>query len=430
MTELEVYRLSFDVPVHVGTIVSREADGTKFFAYSETYIHDKDAIAISESLPLDKRHYAEEEFRPYFEGLLPEYEARSILCQELQINEHDYLSLLGVCGHDCIGDVVIREAAESFEREAFSYQTLTEQELKNIFKTDRSTAFENIVSRLSLAGTQLKTGLTYTTDTDLSKSGWLKPKGLAAASHIMKISDVRDIPEIEYVCMKAAKACGLSVADVSLENFGRQVLAVKRFDRHVSQSNQTVKVIRFHQEDLAQAFGVTSASKYAELPGGSVAAIAEMLRRYTAQPAREITKFVQMLCFTYLIGDCDSHLKNYSLLWNSESRRPVFSPAYDLVCTTRFERFSREMAFDFGGERLIDNIDAHTFDQLAKDLGITSRMVKQIAKPLVEAVQPELMNAGLGNYGRVFDSTYSVAEDIVDDCLPRVRVLETFCTSR
>lgn len=429
MVELSVYRLSFDTPVQVGTIVSHELDRIRFFSYDEKYIDSRGAIAISESLPLSKKRYTENEFRPYFEGLLPEYDARAILCQELQINENDYLTLLGVCGHDCIGDIVIREASELFENGDLSYQALTKQELKNIFKTNRSTVSENIVSRLSLAGTQVKTGLVHTNNMGLSQSGWLRPQGLAAASHIMKISELRDIPEIEYVCMKAAKACGLSVADVLLEDFGRQVLAVERFDRCVDQSNQAIKVIRLHQEDFAQAFGVTSASKYAELPGGTVTAIAEMIRRYTAQPAKEIRKFVQSLCFTYLIGDCDSHLKNYSLLWNIQSYRPVLSPSYDLVCTTRFERFSREMAFNFGSHRCIDAIDSSDFDQLAKDIGITPRMVKRIAESLVETVQSELINAGFGEYGQVFESTYAVAEDVADDCLPRLRVLEKFCTS-
>ena len=35
MVELSVYRLSFDTPVRVGTIVSHELDGIRFFSYDE-----------------------------------------------------------------------------------------------------------------------------------------------------------------------------------------------------------------------------------------------------------------------------------------------------------------------------------------------------------------------------------------------------------
>ncbi|MGI6032539.1 MAG: HipA domain-containing protein [Coriobacteriales bacterium] len=58
------------------------------------------------------------------------------------------------------------------------------------------------------------------------------------------------------------------------------------------------------------------------------------------------------------MGDCDAHLKNFSLVRQDRAGKSALrlAPAYDLVCTTRFERFSRDMAIAIGGMRDIDAI--------------------------------------------------------------------------
>lgn len=113
--------------------------------------------------------------------------------------------------------------------------------------------------------------------------------------------------------MRAAKKCGVRVPEVSLLDFGKPVLAVERFDRVVTIDEEGLRVERIHQEDFAQAFGMTSASKYVELPNGSITSIAQWIRSYAAKPAEDLSQFAKAVCFNYLIGNCDAHLKTFQL---------------------------------------------------------------------------------------------------------------------
>ncbi|MGI6032540.1 MAG: HipA domain-containing protein [Coriobacteriales bacterium] len=109
---------------------------------------------------------------------------------------------------------------------------------------------------------------------------------LAATTHILKGSYLRDIPEIEFLCMGAAKCCDIDVAAASLLPFDGNVLAVECFDREVFDDGPgSLRVHRLHEEDFAQALGVLPASKYAQLPEGTVRAVASLLRTSAVRPA-------------------------------------------------------------------------------------------------------------------------------------------------
>ena len=99
---------------------------------------------------------------------------------------------------------------------------------------------------------------------------------------------------------------------------------------------------------------MTSASKYVELPNGSIASIAQWIRSYAAKPTEDLSQFAKAVCFNYLIGNCDAHLKNISIMYRVGKRGPIrrLSPAYDLVSTSFFDRFSKELAMAVGSARL------------------------------------------------------------------------------
>lgn len=424
--ELFVYRLTHLAPQLVGHI---SRDGSSF-AYSDAYLNDPSSMPLSASLPLQTKPYSAHELRPYFEGLLSEGFSRRALAAELQLPEDDWMALLIACGKECIGDVLICEGAYTAEHDTSCYKSIDLNELRSTFRNLTTISENNIGLRLSLAGVQGKTGLAHDPERPIDQ-GWLRPIGLAATTHILKTSPLRDIPELEFLCMSAAAECDIASASVSLLDLGTPVLAVERFDRHVTVNNEELRVERIHQEDLSQAYGMTPGSKYAELPGGSVASIARLLRLHSARPTRDLAQFAHVLIFCYIIGNCDAHLKNYSLLTQTSHSgdRTIFSlsPAYDLVCTTRYPKFSRDLAMELGGTRAIDKIEAQNFTELAHSLGITPAALKSLARPLVEKTVPAILNAGQGLRGAVLESTPYVAEDLIEDVAPRLAVLEAWC---
>lgn len=107
---LKIYReiepaLSGAGPEGLRLIGTLEKDGS--FAYSESYLCWEDARALSFSLPLREKPYPEAEAVAYFTGLLPEGRALASLATRLGRSEDDYLGLLGSCGLDCVGDIII-----------------------------------------------------------------------------------------------------------------------------------------------------------------------------------------------------------------------------------------------------------------------------------------------------------------------------------
>lgn len=426
MGELSVYRLGRAVPVLVGHI----GEGGTSFSYDPGYLGATEAAPLSLSLSLRSGEFGAAELRPYFEGLLAEGRARSSLASELGLSEDDWLGLLAACGEECIGDVLICERGVAPNAAEGGYTPLGEAELRSLFLSDSDVARENVRTRLSLAGTQSKTALAHDPGQPLNV-GWLRPVGLSVSTHILKTSHLHDLPEVEFLCMAAARACGADVAPVALLDFGSPVLAIERFDRRVRLVGGGLVVERLHQEDVAQALGITGGSKYVELEGGSVCEMVRLLRDHSVRPAFDLPALAQMLCLNYLVGNCDAHLKNYSVLHEGVSRggRALvrLAPAYDIVSTTYFPNHPRKLAMRIGGASKIDEVTAESFGVLAGELGIKDGALRRLARPLVEGLADGVLRAGEGEFGPVLGSTPYVAEDLVEDMAPRMRVLRRYC---
>lgn len=427
---LLVFRLEDANPSFVGTIDCFVLS----FSYDEGYRSREKSYGLSFSLPLSSRPYAEEQFKPYFEGLLPEAGARKALAANAGLREDDYLGLLRLCGKDCIGDVIVLGADSSDERavaEALStldpdrgYDSITAAEMEEIFSSAPSIANENVESSLSLAGTQSKIGLTHMPEAPLDE-GWMRPRGLSASTHILKYGSLEGLLELEYLCMAAAHECGIRSAQTDIIDLPHPVICSERFDRIAEIRNQQLRVRRLHQEDFSQTFGLTSSSKYTELPGGTVKRIAAHLRDYSAQPLKDIRQLAMVLCYCYLIGNCDNHLKNLSVLYAENGRTLRLAPAYDLVGTTYYARFSRNMGMDLGGTRAIDDITPNNLTALASDLGIRPAALRNICDDIAGKVVPALRSEA-AKIKKRFPLAPYVVDDLEEDMAPRFEVVNAF----
>ena len=123
-------------------------------------------------------------------------------------------------------------------------------------------------------------------------------------------------------------------------------MLIKRYDRTI-QNNQWV---RLHQEDFCQALGISSRIKYQAEGGPGFENCFDLIRKASAQPARDLITLFEASIFNYLIGNNDAHGKNFSLLYSPIEERfsARLAPLYDLVCTTYFEDLSPRMAMKIG----------------------------------------------------------------------------------
>ncbi|MBS5864744.1 MAG: HipA domain-containing protein [Coriobacteriaceae bacterium] len=206
---------------------------------------------------------------------------------------------------------------------------------------------------------------------------------------------------------------------------GNTAICVERFDRQISKdANKKLTVLRRHQEDFSQALRLSSGSKYAELEPSSAKVIAELLKQHSARPLNDIRTFAHITLFNYLIGNCDNHLKNFSLIHEGQWVR--LSPAYDLVPTTIFPRFSREMSMNIGAHRNIDEINSRDFSLFANELSISPNLLRKLAKKMIHTLPSAIMVEAYKQEALGFETLPYDAKDLVDNLQTRLHVLESF----
>ena len=85
----------------------KENDHGYVFTYSENYLQNEKAKAVSLTLPLRAEPYVSKVLFSFFDGLIPEGWLLDIAEKNWKINERDRMGLLIACCKNCIGAVSI-----------------------------------------------------------------------------------------------------------------------------------------------------------------------------------------------------------------------------------------------------------------------------------------------------------------------------------
>lgn len=183
--------------------------------------------------------------------------------------------------------------------------------------------------------------------------------------------------------------------------------------------------IRQRQEDIAQALGVASGSKYAELEPSTASVIAAFLMDYSASPALDIAVFARLALFNYAIGNCDNHLKNYSLLYSPDWSAVRLAPAYDLVSTAHYASFSTEMGMRMriGATRTLADVTSDASWLFAEQIRVSPNVVRRIAGELESTVLSAFRHAAAYLEMRGFVDAPYLVDELEEDFYPRLEVL-------
>lgn len=132
-----------------------------------------------------------------------------------------------------------------------------------------------------------------------------------------------NLPENEGLTMYLAGTCGIETPLNGLVRCSDRSWSyfIRRFDR-VGQSRK-VPV-----EDFAQLSGEKRSTKYKL----SMERVVRIVDQYCTFPAIEKVKLFKRCLFSYLVGNEDMHLKNFSLI--SRDGKVELAPAYDFLSTT------------------------------------------------------------------------------------------------
>ncbi len=149
------------------------------------------------------------------------------------------------------------------------------------------------------------------------------------------------LPEVEDLTMHLADIAGIKTVPHSLIRLSSGNLAyiTKRIDRTKKQ--------KIHMEDMCQITERQTEDKY----HGSHEQIAKSILKYSANPGLDVVNFYEQVMFSYLTGNADMHLKNFSLI-NTPGIGYTLSPAYDMVATALVNPAdNEELALTLNGKK-------------------------------------------------------------------------------
>jgi serine/threonine-protein kinase HipA len=360
----------------------RKKNGNLQFRYDPAYIEAK-GPPLSVNLPLRAEAYPHRDCLAFFGNLLPEEDVRTQVALATGISVANDYKLLERFGGDVAGAVTLRPAGEgSEEAERDELEILSPQRLDEILTQLPQRPFavdEAGEVRMSLAGAQSKLPVVEAGDAFALPHGSARP-----TTHILKPEPERfpGLVANEFFCMRLAEEAGLQVAPVRRAETmsGLPFLIVARYDRDLTRE----PIRRLHQEDFCQALGKLQVEKYQHEGGPGVRDAMNLIDEHSAAPARDRQQFWLALAFNVLIGNCDAHGKNYSLLYDSPA--PSLAPFYDLLSTAVYEELTTRLAMSIDGATHLEEVSDAAWEKLASDVGFAPRFLEQRMEPFAERV--------------------------------------------
>ena len=416
MRTLEVYLEISGEQKRVGYISGNDYNDA-CFCYDADYLDSEYVSPISISFPLTEDAFSPEKTKCFFEGLLPEGFSRRAVANWIKADENDYITILSALGRECLGAIKIVEEGTPLNLSA--YKKLTLKEVKKLAGEGATKSTQILLNtHLSLAGATGKVGLYY----DENKDKWYLPEGDAPSTHIVKQSHVRleHIVLNEELCMLTAKASGLDVAESFIINTGEGkdseiLFATKRYDRMIN-SGRYIDGLqvpnRLHQEDFAQAMGIPSNEKYETTSAHYLKRMLETIRANCSDPISDQIKLWKMICFNYLIGNTDSHIKNFALVYGEDLKRISLAPAYDIV-STKVYNLSDEMSFFIGNELSIEKLTWNDFAMAAGECGLTERIARKAFDEVADCFEKALKNSAEELYAAGFSEARKLKNKIL-----------------
>ena len=135
------------------------------------------------------------------------------------------------------------------------------------------------------------------------------------------------LPESEYLIMQMAKQVGIKTvpfALIKMNSKGELAYITKRIDRVQVDG----KMQMLAMEDFCQLEERLTEDKYK----GSYERCAKVIKKHSSMAIFDLTELYLRLVFSFVIGNSDMHLKNFSMIEKTEgSAEYVLSSAYDLL---------------------------------------------------------------------------------------------------
>ncbi len=191
---------------------------------------------------------------------------------------------------------------------------------------------------------------------------------------------------VEHAMLQLARRCGITTAESRIETVaGKDVLLVKRFDRHGTVEGYTRIRMISGLTVLRTDDAVSNRDRW------SYILLAEEMRRVVDQPKRDTCELFCRIAFNALISNIEDHPRNHALI--APARQWSLSPAYDLTPAPQIGQDRRDLAMVCGDKGRFANA-ANIFSQPARFLlehdeakKIITDMTEQVASTWYDTVR-------------------------------------------
>lgn len=243
----------------------------------------------------------------------------------------------------------------------YCYQTLSEKEVdfhascsKKIFGSAtppelpydenqmKELAIKVIQSKMTVTGVQPKLSLNLIGGENKKEPKRFTIVGLWG-NYILKppTTTYPQTPEVEDLTMHLAKIAKINVVPHSLIQLksGQLAYITKRIDR--------IDNHKIHMEDLCQLTERQTEHKY----NASYEQVGKAILKYSTNPGLDLVNFAEIVLFSFITGNADMHLKNFSLIYDS-TNHPILAPAYDMLSTVLVNpNDTEDLALNLNGKK-------------------------------------------------------------------------------
>ena len=340
-----------------GRLAETAGGGTRFI-YAPDWSED---IACCFSAAR-REHEWRSGLHPFFEHLGPEGWLREQQARVAHVVEEDDFGLLLRYGADCIGAVSVKPPEDSAPLPEITEATA------NPGRTVSGIQKKLLVTRNEESG-------------HFEAAAAQGPAPFIAKFNSERIDSLvrNEALSLRWAAavLGAREICESGLATVAPLN--EIALVVTRFDRSPDGG-------KLRLEDCAQILCKPRGQDYAGKYDASYEDVAAVIDKHSARAAIDRLRLFRRLIVFALLGNCDAHLKNFSLLETPAGLR--LSPAYDVVNTAIYDGFDQTLALSIGGRKVhLDQTDGALFRDFGREIGLNDRAIDQALADLHRQVE-------------------------------------------
>lgn len=235
-------------------------------------------------------------------------------------------------------------------------------------------AKEVVENSVTVPGVQPKLSLGFIKDVLQDGSrGRLIVMGTLGGNNILKPQNETfpQMPENEHLTMRMAELCGISVVPSTLIRLksGELSYLTKRIDR--TKTGEKIHMLDMFQ--ILEAF-----DKYKS----SMEKVGKAVAEHSSNTLLDLLRLFEVVLFSYITGNNDMHLKNFSLILTNENW--TLAPAYDLLnVNLHIPEDTEEMALTIGGKK--SKLTKSDFINLGLRIQLTEKQILNTFKRFVKA---------------------------------------------